>query len=124
LVVGSVVTVPALLLASAGAADAAPFGCYSGNQYTCATVTAISPGSSLRMHRQPNYTGGVVPGSPAFHNGDWVILDCWTTGAGDADGHGDRYWFRTFDSGYFGYVNDWYLTTGSPSQWMPLVSHC
>lgn len=23
-----------------------------------------------------------------------------------------------------GYVNDWYLTTGSPSQWQPHVAHC
>lgn len=56
----SLVAVAAVLLTSASAADAVPFGCYSGNQYTCATVTAISPGSALRMHRQPNYTSGVV----------------------------------------------------------------
>ncbi|MDC2956649.1 hypothetical protein PO587_19440 [Streptomyces gilvifuscus] len=59
-----------------------------------------------------------------FHNGDTMMLACWTTGDGDADGHGDHYWFALdFDSDS-GYINDWYVTTGSPSQWQPHVPHC
>lgn len=109
-----------------GTADAAVFGCMEGNQDICATVTAINPGSALLLHRQPNYIGGVVAGSRRMMNGDWFIIDCWTTGAGDADGHGDRYWFRGgSDRGSgIGYVNDWYLTTGSYSQWSRYVRHC
>lgn len=126
------------LLAAAGAfvaatatvtpqtADAAVFRCMEGNQQICATVTAISPGSALLLHRQPSYSGGVVPGSRRMVNGDWFIIDCWTTGAGDADGHGDRYWMHGgSDRGSgIGYVNDWYLTTGSYSQWSRYVRHC
>ncbi|MER7672442.1 hypothetical protein ABTY61_28840 [Kitasatospora sp. NPDC096128] len=92
----------------------------------CATVTAINPGSFLAIHNEPNYTGGSMGGR--LGNGEEVVLYCWTTGAGDADGHGDTYWFYvhphyagdTTD----GYVNDWYLTTGSYSQWSGLVNHC
>lgn len=114
-----------LVLAGAGTAQAVPFYCHSGDASGdyCAYVTAINPGSYLAMHLEPNYTGGTVPGYQ-MHNGFQLHLMCWTTGSGDADGHGDRYWFQV-DSGVMsGYVNDWYLTTGSPSQWKPYVGHC
>jgi hypothetical protein len=117
----------AFSVAGAETADAAVFRCLAFNQFICATVTAIQPGSALVVHNQPNYSGGVVPGSPRMTNGDWFVIGCWTTGAGDADGHGDRYWFyggSVNKSGPDGYVNDWYLTTGSYSQWSRYVSHC
>jgi hypothetical protein len=122
----SVALAAAATVALPQTADATVFGCMEGNQSICATVTAIRPGSALLVHRQPNYSGGVVAGSPRMTNGDWFIINCWTRGAGDADGHGDRYWFRGgSDRGSAtGYVNDWYLTTGSYAQWSRYVRHC
>jgi hypothetical protein len=90
------------------------------------TVTAIAPGSYLAVHNTPDYAHGVRSGASfQFHNGDSLFLECWTTGAGDADGHGDHYWFRiTEGSVGGGYVNDWYLNTGSYSYWSPQLRHC
>ncbi|UIR20160.1 hypothetical protein LXH13_25390 [Streptomyces spinosirectus] len=109
------------------AAHATPFYCHDpdreGNY--CAKVTAIDAGSYLAIHHAANYSSGTDPGVK-LHNGAVLHLGCWTTGSGDADGNGDTYWFRVdySDSAQVGYVNDWYLTTGSPSQWKPYVGHC
>jgi hypothetical protein len=101
-------------------------------------VTAIDPGSVLQLHKAPDYAHGVVhtprAGSDTAVNGNDAYLQCWTTGAGDIDGHGDHYWFRanfwdtlnypadnaplSLSSGYWGYINDWYVTTGAASYWM------
>lgn len=106
-----------------------PFGLYKCTipelkPRKCATVTAINPGSKLQQHKQPNYTGGVYTYTH-YTNGHVLAVLCWTTGAGDIDGHGDHYWFKV-DDGIIGggYVNDWYLTTGSYSQWSPQLDHC
>ena len=103
----------------------------SGVSYTsvrCASVTAINKGSHLLLHKQPNYTGGSYTGSfTQAVNGQIVYLSCWTTGSGDADGHGDHYWFKSSFGGpgyTYGYVNDWYVTTGSYSYWSKYIPHC
>jgi hypothetical protein len=83
-------------------------------------VVSIDPGSWLAVHAQPNYTGGLQD-DRRFYNGDPIRLTCWTTGAGDIDGNGDYYWFQII---YGGYVNDWYVDTGSFSQWSPYIPHC
>src|SRR5437867_13253137 len=87
-----------LVLLPAAPAMANVYNCVDASEWGpgCdANVTAISPGSSLVYHNQPNYSGGQVPNTPHFHNGDVIFLQCWTTGSGDADGHGDHYWFRS-----------------------------
>ncbi|MFE2412172.1 hypothetical protein ACFXDE_27885 [Kitasatospora sp. NPDC059408] len=91
-----------------------------GNR-VCTTVTAINPGSYLAQHLAPDYAHGVQEGVQ-LHNGDEVPLFCWTTGAPDADGHGDRYWFQVSEATVF--VNDYYLNTGNYADWSPHVSHC
>lgn len=111
-------------LVYAAAADAAVFTCTDSQISTkyCAKVTAIDSGSYLAVHLGPNYTSGTTGGK--FHNGYVFGLGCWTTGAGDADGHGDHYWFRVDSDAAEGYVNDWYLTTGSYSQWSAKIKKC
>jgi hypothetical protein len=102
------------------AAHAAPYYCSDPDRIGnyCAKVTGIDPGSYLALHKGPNYRGGAWPGI-RLHNGETVHLVCWTTGSGDIDGHRDYYWFQVdfSDAAPVGYVNDWYLTTGSYSQW-------
>jgi hypothetical protein len=96
-----------------------------GMSTQCAQVTGIHPGSYLVLHNQANYTGGVVPGSPHYTDGQLLAVYCWTTGARDADGHGDTYWFSVDDdNGNVGMVNDWYLTTGGYAQFSPVIKHC
>jgi hypothetical protein len=109
---------------TAPAASADPFACY-GNA-VCAKVTAIEPGSYLVLHNEPNYSGGARPHSPHLHNGDVVVLYCYLTGAPDADGHGDTYWWfgGSESAGVAGYLNDYYLTTGVPSAFRKWVGHC
>jgi len=114
-----------LAVATPGVAHAATLNCVDASEWGpgCeTTVTAINPGSYLAVHNGPNYTSGTL--SLQLHNGDWLFLTCWTTGAGDADGHGDHYWFYTTFGSYGGYVNDWYVNTGSTANWMPRISHC
>ncbi|WP_327286806.1 hypothetical protein [Streptomyces sp. NBC_01198] len=121
MVVGGVLAVSTSTASAAG-----PYFCQDGNHEGdyCAKVTAINPGSYLAFHKGPNYTSGTIAGV-RLANGTPVSLVCWTTGAGDIDGHGDTYWFKVDTGAVQGYVNDWYLTTGSPSQWHPFVPyHC
>ncbi|MEU4116526.1 hypothetical protein AB0F71_18785 [Kitasatospora sp. NPDC028055] len=115
--------------ASPASASSGPERCYPDElnyRWYCAYVTGINPGSYLDIHKEPNYTGGIW--GPRYLQGDRVVLYCWTEGAGDADGHGDHYWFYVHPDAAGdttdGYVNDWYLTTGSVSQWSGLVNHC
>ena len=113
--------VGALTVAAPTTAAADPFLCYT--DWQCAKVTAIAPGSYLLLHNEPNYADGARPGSPHLHNGDILRLYCYTTGSGDADGHGDTYWWFVGDanSGVAGYANDYYLTTGTPSAFKKVV---
>jgi hypothetical protein len=120
------------MLFAATEASATPTSCSNtplafevGQNEMCAQVTAINSGSYLALHAQPNYSGGVAAGSPQYGNGDWFAVYCWTTGPGDADGHGDTYWFNVDDgNANIGWVNDWYLTTGSYAQWSSVIPHC
>ncbi|MFF3455300.1 cutinase family protein [Streptomyces sp. NPDC002730] len=91
----------------------------------CARVTAIDPGSFLGLQNAPDYEHGRNPYYHG-HNGDQLIVNCWTEGAVDADGTGNRYWFFADTGGALsgGYVNDHYLTTGLYADWSKVISHC
>lgn len=91
----------------------------------CARVTGIDPGSFLGMYNEPNYDHG-RSSSYQGHNGDELIVLCWTTGAVDADGTGNRYWFFADTGGSLpgGYVNDHYLTTGKFADWSQVIPPC
>lgn len=79
----------------------------------------------LQQHQQPNYTSAVDKYARYTNGNRLALLLCWTTGSGDIDGHGDHYWFKVDDGIIaWGYVNDWYVTTGSYAQWSPYVRHC
>ncbi|WP_405781127.1 hypothetical protein [Streptomyces sp. NBC_00859] len=116
------------LVVLAGSADATPYQCrYQGGEYRsqCADVTGLGSGTSLPLQLGPGY-GNTVPAT-AYHNGDSLALSCWTTGPGDAGGHGDTYWFEVFDvndTSILGYVNDYSLTTGQPADWKSHVTQC
>jgi hypothetical protein len=107
------------------AATATPVTCASGIR-KCAFVTAIDPGSHLVFHNEPNYADGVIRNSPALVNGAKVFLDCWTNGSFDADGGLDPYWFWAAPGSgpAIGWINDFYVTTGSKAQWSPYIRHC
>ncbi|WP_427168376.1 hypothetical protein ACQF4J_44535 [Streptomyces sp. C1-1] len=121
--VGALAMAAAAVCAVATRASAAGWACdHDGHTVWCASVTGISAGSYLASHNGPTYASGTT--GHRYNNGDTMMLACWTTGDGDADGHGDHYWFALdFDSDG-GYINDWYVTTGSPSQWKPHVPQC
>jgi hypothetical protein len=121
---GLLVAATAVTAVAAPSASADPFTCY-GNAI-CAKVTAIDSGSYLLLHNKPNYADGARPGSPHLTNGHWLVLYCYTTGPGDADGHGDTYWWGTADqsSGVVGYVNDYYVTTGTPATFKKTFGKC
>lgn len=127
---GLVMVASTMFAVFAGSANANPYptGCNASLGTCSAFVTAINAGSCARMHPQPNYTGTAYT-SWCGTNGKQVSLNCYTTGSGDADGHGDKYWWNVnafqvngqpFAAGY---VNDWYLTTGSSSTWLKLGFH-
>jgi len=125
-ILAAVVAIGMATLIGAGTADATVYRCtVSGTAgLICANVTAIDPGSVLRQHQQPNYTSAVNQNTH-YTNGVQLLLLCWTTGSGDIDGHGDHYWFKVDDGIIaWGYVNDWYVNTGSYAQWSPYVRHC
>ncbi|MGW3290662.1 hypothetical protein ACWDR3_39125 [Streptomyces sp. NPDC001002] len=119
----------AVLLAGAGLlaatpAQAAPRACPGsgpGDPARCAQVIGIDPGSSLVMRTAPRYSAGAVA---RWGNGQWLELDCWTTGDPDADGHGYRYWMLVSTGSSSGYVNDWYLDSGGPATWKPVIPQC
>ena len=106
-----------------------PYQCrMQGGQYRswCAKVTAVAKDMWLPLDTEPGYTHGVVSGT-RYHNGDALALGCWTTGPQDYGRHGDTYWFSVFDpndTSVEGYVNDYSLTTGSPTDWKGVVSEC
>lgn len=106
-----------------------PYRCrMQGGEYRswCANVTAVAEDLWLPLDQRPGYTHGVVSGT-RYHNGDALALGCWTTGPQDYGEHGDTYWFSVFDPNdpsIEGYVNDYSLTTGSPSDWKGVVSEC
>ncbi|GAB1640581.1 hypothetical protein [Krasilnikovia sp. MM14-A1259] len=119
----------AAVAGTAAPAQAATLNCVAAGEWgpgCWSTVTAIDAGSYLAVHNQPDYTHGERSGSRfRHHNGDSLFLQCWTTGAPDGDGHGDRYWFLiTQGSVGGGYVNDWYVNTGSYSDWSRRLRHC
>lgn len=105
-----------------------PYQCrMQGGEYRswCANVTDVPEDMWLPLDTKPAY-GSVVSGT-TYHNGDSLALGCWTTGPADYGDHGDTYWFSVFDPNdpsIEGYVNDYSLTTGSPSDWRSVVSAC
>ncbi|MEV1023200.1 hypothetical protein [Streptomyces sp. NPDC050264] len=120
---GTFALTAAAVCATASPASAAGWACdHDGHTVWCASVTGISAGSYLASHNGPSYGSGTT--GHRYANGDTMMLACWTTGDGDADGHGDRYWFALDLDSDSGYINDWYVTTGSPSQWKPHVPQC
>lgn len=123
IVLGALGLLAGSLVALAAPADATPFACNGTHGFDyCVYVTAIDPGSCLRMHKQPNYTSGYT-NSVCLVNGNKLELECYTSGSGDIDGNGDHWWWWVKNYGpyqYAGYVNDWYVTTGSYSQWKAL----
>ncbi|WP_405541839.1 hypothetical protein OG478_06555 [Streptomyces phaeochromogenes] len=118
-----------VLLAGAGLlaatpAQAAPRPCPGagpGDPARCAQVTGIDPGSALVMRTAPNY--GATPVA-RWGNGQWLEVNCWTTGDPDADGNGYRYWMRVDNGIGDGYVNDWYLDTDGPGTWKSQIPQC
>jgi hypothetical protein len=118
---GTLAVAGAAVCVTASPASAAGWGCdHDGHTVWCASVTGISSGSYLASHNGPSYASG----TRQYHNGDTMMLACWTTGDGDADGHRDPYWFALDSDSDSGYINDCYVTTGSPSQWQPHVPRC
>ncbi|MCX5053266.1 MULTISPECIES: hypothetical protein [unclassified Streptomyces] len=111
-------------LLTAGPAQADPRPCPGagpGDPARCAQVIDIDAGSSLVMRTAPRYGAGAVA---RFGNGQWLELDCWTTGDPDADGHGYRYWMQVSTGSASGYVNDWYLDSGGPNVWKSRIPQC
>ena len=92
---------------------------YAGGFYhaDCAKVTAVSDLSYLHLLAQPDISATHLTGR-SFNTGDELALDCWITGNAVA---GDPYWFKVFnpnDTKFRGYVNDYYLATGSEKDWI------
>ncbi|MES5820714.1 hypothetical protein [Streptomyces sp. RG80] len=105
-------------------AEAAIHDCrVSGDRANCAYVTGIDPGSWLQMRTGPGYGYADVP-SGRLDNGREVGLACWTTGDGAADNPNYRYWMRVDVGVRSGFVNDWYLDTGSPAVWQQRIPQC
>jgi hypothetical protein len=123
-------TLMTVMVGSTGQAAAAVVQCNDVGYKYCASVTSISSGSCLRQHLAPDYgTSGHTnySNNVCWTNGEYLDIACWTTGAPDADGHNDRYWFFTVSrtsTSINGYVNDWYLNTGTYSQWSRIISYC
>ncbi|MFI6654751.1 hypothetical protein ACIBL8_04430 [Streptomyces sp. NPDC050523] len=119
----------AALLAAAGLLTATPAqadprpcpGAGAGDPARCAQVIGIKAGSSLVMRTEPRYGAAQVA---RFGNGQWMELDCWTTGDPDADGHGYRYWMQVSTGSRSGFVNDWYLDSGGPGTWKSQIPRC
>jgi hypothetical protein len=117
------------LLAGAGLLTATPAqanprpcpGSGAGDPARCAQVIGIKAGSSLVMRTAPRYGAAQVA---RFGNGQWLELDCWTTGDPDADGHGYRYWMQVSTGSRNGFVNDWYLDSGGPGTWKSQIPQC
>ncbi|SHI22572.1 hypothetical protein SAMN05444521_5694 [Streptomyces sp. 3214.6] len=118
-----------VLLAGAGVLAASPAqaaprpcpGAGEGDPARCAQVIGIDPGSALVMRTEPRYGSTAVA---RYDNGQWLEVECWTTGDPDADGHGYRYWMRVSTARAWGYVNDWYLDTGGPGTWKQILPPC
>lgn len=109
----------------AGSANAAIYECrISGDRAKCTTVTGIDPGSWLQVRTGPGYGYANTWGFPRLYNGSEVGVACWTTGDGAADNPNWKYWIRVDNGVNSGYVNDWYLETGSPAQFKAVLNPC
>ncbi|GAA4889022.1 hypothetical protein ACFPM3_18900 [Streptomyces coeruleoprunus] len=121
------VTAVAALMATAAPANAAIHRCtISGDWTNCTTVTGIDPGSWLQVRTGPGYGYGPINlAYSRLYNGDEVGLTCWRTGDGAYDNPNYRYWMAVdVGNSNWGYVNDWYLNTGSPEVWKQHIRQC
>ena len=107
----------ATLMGTATPANAATYPCQmSGSTIPCTTVTGIDPGYGH---------GPIAQAYSRLYNGNQVGLTCWTLGDGAYDNPNYRYWMRVeVGNSYSGYVNDWYLNTGSPDVWKQQIRQC
>ncbi|WSQ11478.1 hypothetical protein OG604_29125 [Streptomyces sp. NBC_01231] len=123
-VAGAAALLTSVALVAATPAQAAPRQCPgadSSDPARCAQVIGINAGSALVMRTAPRYSATPVA---RYGNGQWLEVECWTTGDPDADGHGYRYWMRVSTGSAWGYVNDWYLDTGGPGTWKSILHPC
>ncbi|GAB2968148.1 hypothetical protein LWP59_26865 [Amycolatopsis acidiphila] len=98
-----------------------------GGEYRaqCANVTTVSDDSYLHLLTQPDLTAAHII-TKTYNDGAALAVYCWTEVAG-ARVDGDPYWFEVFDpqdNAIEGYVNDYYLSTGSVTDWQPKVQGC
>ncbi|MFJ2241172.1 hypothetical protein [Streptomyces sp. NPDC087859] len=86
--------------------------------------TGIDAGSWLQLRTGPGHRYADVPYGRLDNRAE-VGLKCWSTGDGAADNPNYRYWMRVeVGNSYSGYVNDWYLNTGSPDVWKQQIRQC
>jgi hypothetical protein len=124
-IAGTAALVFASTVVVAESANAAIYDCnISGSRAKCANVTGIDPGSWLQVRTGPGYGYPDQPGFRRLYNGDSVGLSCWTTGDGAIDNPNWKYWIRVDTGTLTGYVNDWYLETGSPAQFKAVLREC
>lgn len=115
------------LLGTTTPANAATYPCQiSGSTIPCTTVTGIDPGSWLQVRTGPGYGYGPIAAAYSrLYNGDQVGLTCWTLGEGAYDNPNYRYWMWVeVGNSHGGFVNDWYLNTGSPDVWKQQIRQC
>ncbi|MFF9625718.1 hypothetical protein [Streptomyces griseosporeus] len=120
-------TATAALLGTAAPANAAIYQCVKNDhQQPCTTVTGIDPGSYLLVRTGPGYGyPSIEVAYSRLFNGDEVGLSCWTTGDGAYDNPNYHYWMSIdLPNSRWGYVNDWYLTTGNPDVWKQQLRQC
>ncbi|KUN84308.1 hypothetical protein [Streptomyces griseoruber] len=116
-----------MLLSTATSANAAIYPCQmSDSTIPCTTVTGIDPGSWLQVRTGPGYGyGPIADAYSRLYNGDQVGITCWRLGDGAYDNPNYRYWMRVEVGGSnSGYVNDWYLNTGSADVWKQQIRQC
>lgn len=117
----------ATVMVTAAPANAATYPCErSGSIIPCTTVTGIDPGSWLQVRTGPGYGYGPIEQAYSrLYNGNEVGLGCWTTGDGAVDNPNYRYWMMVeLPNSRTGFVNDWYLNSGSPDVWKQQVERC
>jgi hypothetical protein len=116
----TVSTVGVFVLAALGVssadASASTWGhCPSSNfSYPCTVTTAL-----LNARNQPGPQGIVLY---QYQQGDWVAIDCWTTGS---NVNGDTVWYWSHPNGGplpWAWVTGYLLDTGSDPR--PGVRHC
>jgi hypothetical protein len=96
---------------------------YHGGQdiATCAQVASVSDLSYIHLLDQPDSTAKHLTNYNTYNTGNNLALACWTTG--DLV-DGDKYWFKVFnpiDDTLTGYINDYYLATGTVADWQQAV---